>query len=80
MTSCERQMFVLGSFTMLLFYAGLAGLWDLVRHQVELRTGFYDLPFGYTVPWWWAGDLFITMAILGMMLTWYLMLKEVDKP
>jgi hypothetical protein len=55
------------------------GLWDLVRHQVELTTGFYDLPFQITVPWYIAGDLFVLMAVGSMALIWFMVLQKRKK-
>ena len=61
-----EKISLLLSIGVLLIFSSLLALWDLARHQVELRTGFYDLPFGYTVPWWFAGDIFVVLGIIGM--------------
>ena len=70
------QMFILGSASMLLLFSSLFGLWDITRHQLELKTGYYDLPFGYTVPWWWAGDLFVAFGLGSMVLVWLIVLRR----
>lgn len=52
--------------------AGPLALWDVARKQVQEDPGFYDLPFAVAkVPWWWAGDLFITMTYGGLLLVAY---------
>ncbi len=68
MSESWKTPFVTGFFACLLTWSSLWALWDLARHQVELRTGYYDLPFGYRVPWWWAGDLFMLCGFIGMLL------------
>jgi hypothetical protein len=57
----------------------MIGFWDLTRHQVELTTGYYDLPFQITVPWYIAGDLFGTMVIGSMVLVWFMVLQKRKK-
>ncbi len=48
--------------------SGTYGLWDLARHGYtdSPRTQTYPLPFGYQVPWYVAGDLFVTMTFAGV--------------
>ena len=59
----KTTLFMLGSIAGLLVMGSTLGFWDLARHQVELNTGFYDMPFLLaTVPWYIAGDLFISVA------------------
>lgn len=62
------QFYVLGVIATLLNTLAMLGLWDIIRHQLELKTGFYDLPFAITVPWFIAGDLFVTMGVIAMIL------------
>lgn len=47
--------------------SSIYGFWDMIRYQVDVchACGLYSLPFGFSVPWWWAGDLFVTMAFVG---------------
>ena len=62
------QFYLGGVVSSLLTIVSSLALWDLARHQVELRTGFYDFPFGYRVPWWFAGDLFVFLSFLGLII------------
>src|SRR5208337_4149328 len=45
------------------------GLWDLARQNLACVAGKpcgYPLPFAIYVPWYIAGDVFVTMAFAGM--------------
>ena len=55
---------LLGSFMSI---SGPYGLWDIARFQVDVchACGQYSLPFGFEVPWYIAGDFFVTFSFLG---------------
>jgi hypothetical protein len=50
--------------------SGPYGLWDISRFQVDVcrACGVYPLPFAFSVPWYIAGDLFVTMTFAGVLL------------
>ena len=63
-------MFIFGSASMLLLFSSLFGLWT-----IGTRTDYYySMPFGYQVPWFWAGDLFVSMGLGSMVIVWYILL------
>lgn len=68
--------FVLGGVTALLLFTSYYGLWDLNRHTLELHAGTYDLPFGVNVPWWFAGDLFVSMGMAALALIWFYVIRR----
>jgi voltage-gated potassium channel Kch len=43
-------------------------LWDIARTNLVAHNGLYSLPFGYPIAWWIAGDLFIGITFLGVLL------------
>jgi len=49
----------------------VAGLWQLEMIDIHRSWGFdqFSLPFGYTVPWWWARDLCYAMILASFLLT-----------
>ena len=45
------------------------GLWDLARQNLACVAGSacgYPMPFAIYLPWYVAGDVFVTMAFAGM--------------
>ena len=45
------------------------GLWDLARQDIACKAGLacgYPMPFAIFVPWYIAGDIFVTLAFAGM--------------
>jgi hypothetical protein len=73
--------FFFGCLSGILVFGALLGLWDIARHQVELTTGYYDLPFKIQVPWYLAGDLFIAVGLFGfwVMLIYFELVNRRDK-
>ena len=69
---------MLGCFATLLITLAALGLGDMTRQQVELVTGYYDLPFKITVPWYIAGDIFVLMIIIAIFIYMYAVYKKVE--
>lgn len=73
MARLARPKSVLDAFALLLGgfmgTSGPYGLWDLARHGYtdSPRTPYYPLPFVVQVPWYVAGDLFVTMTFAGVL-------------
>jgi len=63
----SHQFFFIGVVVTFIVFGSLLALWDVARHQRELNTGFYDLPFGIPVPWNIAGDLFVLLGLCGFL-------------
>jgi hypothetical protein len=72
MIKVRRPHTLLDAFALLLgAFSGTSGpygLWDISRYQVDVchACGVYPLPFAFTVPWYLAGDLFVTMTFAGI--------------
>ena len=52
----------------LLVMTGLYQLEVLMILNFEVKDYWFELPFGYPVPWWFARDIFYAMILLGSFL------------
>jgi len=59
----------------IIYTLSLCGLWDLARFQVHVKKGFYDFPFGITLPWYIAGDILVAIGLVALLIDKLLEIK-----